>query len=463
MLFAPVLIGSAAPPDWAGLRRALRGPLVRPGDRAYPRARQLFNPVFDRIRPDGVAYCVSPADVAACLSFARRGGVAVHPRSGGHSYAGWSTGRGLVVDVSRMDAVSYRDGLATVGAGARLVKVYDRLARHGVSVPAGSCPTVGVAGLALGGGLGVVSRRYGLTCDALESLRVVTADGQVLTCDSTHHPDLFWACRGGGGGNVGVAVSFTFRTHRIGKVTLFFLHWPWSKAAAALAAWQRWAPAAPDELWSNLHLGREDGALDVQVGGLYLGPPAELNRLLKPLLERLGPPRSRYVRHTGYREAMMIMAGCARLSVAQCQLPSQSENGRLARESFVAKSHFAYRPLPAAGRKALVSWVARRGGHTVLLDAMGGAIARVPATATAFPHRAALYSLQYYASGGDRTWVRGVHRAMGAWLGGHAYVNYIDPDLTSWRSAYYGANAGRLAEVKAAYDPGRLFRLPQGF
>ncbi|MEV0581969.1 FAD-binding oxidoreductase [Nonomuraea sp. NPDC050310] len=464
MALSPVLLGAAAPPpDWAGLRRALKGTLVRPGERAYDQARRLFSPAHDRVRPGGVAYCANAADVAACLVFARRSGLAVHPRSGGHSYAGWSTGPGLVIDVSRLNSVGHRDGRAIVGAGAKLIDVYDRLARHGVSIPAGTCPTVGIAGLALGGGLGVVSRKYGLTCDTLESVQLVTADGRLVTADSTHHAGLYWACRGGGGGNVGVAVSFTFRAHPVGRVTTFFLHWPWRKAAATLKAWQDWAPAAPDSLWSNLHLGRDNGVLDVQVGGLYLGPPAELDRLLKPLLAKLGAPSSRHVKHTTHLDAMMIMAGCARLSASQCHLPGQTRDGRLSRAAFAAKSHFAYRPLPADGRAALVDWVARRGEHTVLMDAMGGAIARTPASATAFPHRAALYSLQYYSPGTDRTWVRGTHAAMSRWLGEHAYVNYIDPDLTSWRPAYYGANAGRLAEVKAAYDPDNVFRLPQGF
>ncbi|MFI6477010.1 FAD-binding oxidoreductase [Nonomuraea sp. NPDC050663] len=457
------LLSFAPPPDWTGLGRTLKGTLVRPGDRAYDGARRLFNPAFDSVRPGGVAYCADASDVSACLAFARKNRLAVHPRSGGHSYAGWSTGPGLVVDVSRMDTVTYRDGRATVGAGAKLIDVYGKLARHGVSIPAGTCPTVGVSGLTLGGGIGVVSRKYGLTCDALESVQIVTADGRLLTCDAQHHAELFWACRGGGGGNVGVAVSFTFLAHQTAQVTAFFLHWPWRKAAAAVRTWQAWAPAAPDGLWANLHLSRDTGGLDVQIGGLFLGPQAGLAPLLKPLTDRLGAPSSRSVRQTTHHHAMMIMAGCSGLSVSQCHLPGQTRDGRLSREAFTAKSHFAYRRIPAAGVDALVSWVARKGGHTVLLDAMGGAVARVPEGATAFPHRQALFSVQYYAPGRDRSWVRGVHGALSPHLGDHAYVNYIDPDLASWRTAYYGGNAGRLAQVKAAYDPDRLFRLPQGF
>ncbi|MFB4278747.1 MULTISPECIES: FAD-binding oxidoreductase [unclassified Nonomuraea] len=449
---APALAGP--PPDWARLRRRLAGTLVLPGDAGYAAARRLYNPAYDGIRPQAVAYCANPADVSACLAFARAAGVRVTSRSGGHSYAGWSTGTGLVIDVSRMSSVAYAGGRATIGAGAKLIDVYDRLARRGVSIPAGSCPTVGIAGLALGGGIGVVSRKYGLTCDVLESVRVVTADGRLLTCDAGHHAGLYWACRGGGGGNFGVAVSFTFSTHPAGDLTVFFLHWPWAKAARAVRAWQSWGPSAPDELWSSLHLTRSAGGLDVRIGGVHLGPRSALDRLLAPLVAGIGRPSSRSVRTTSYLDAMKIMAGCSSMSVAECR--------RMPRAAFSARSHLAYRRLPADGVRALVNGVARGGRHSVLMDAMGGAIGRVSPSATAFPHRAALFSVQYYAEGMGRSWLRGLHGDMSRYFGDHAYVNYIDPDLGNWRSAYYGSNAARLAEVKATYDPDRVFRLPHG-
>ncbi|GAA3444392.1 FAD-binding oxidoreductase [Planomonospora venezuelensis] len=454
------------PSDWRALERGLDGRLIRPGDAAYDAARRLFNPAHDAVRPAGVAYCANPSDVAECVNFARRMGVPPAVRSGGHSYAGWSTGTGLVIDVSPMNAVSHSSGRATVGAGAKLVDVYDRLAADGVSIPAGSCPTVGISGLALGGGIGVVARKYGLTCDVMESVRIVTADGRVLECDADRNPDLLWASRGGGGGNLGVAVSFRFRTHRAREATVFFLRWPWARAAGAVRAWQAWAPSAPDEMWSTLHLSREGGT-DLQLVGVHLGGKAECERLLDRLADRIGPVSSSSVRKTSYLQAMMTMAGCAGLSVSQCHqggsLPGRTRDGRLPRDRFTAKSHLAYRPVSEAGARALVAEVARPGSHTVLLDALGGAVGRVRPDATAFPHRAALYSVQYYAHrAGAAGWTRNAHAAMRPHFGDHAYVNYIDPELRGWRGAYYGANADRLARIKAARDPGRLFRLPQG-
>ncbi|GAA5044254.1 FAD/FMN-containing dehydrogenase [Thermocatellispora tengchongensis] len=459
-------LSAPRPADWAALGRGLDGRLVRPGDASYGAARRLYNPAFDDVRPAGIAYCANDADVAECVRFATRYDVPLAVRSGGHSYAGWSTGTGLVIDVSPMRSVRHSSGRAVVGAGAKLIDVYDRLAASGVSIPAGSCPTVGVSGLALGGGIGVVSRKYGLTCDVLESVRIVTASGATLTCDANHNADLYWASRGGGGGNFGVATSFTFRTHPIREVTVFFLRWPWAKARKVVAEWQKWAPAAPDALWSNLHLTREGGGPAVQVGGLYLGGRAACENLLDRLAGRIGATSSRYVRATSYRQAMMIMAGCSSYSVSQCHLPGslpgQTRDGRLVRDTFEAKSHIAYRPLSSAGIATLVAKVAAPGDHAVLLDALGGAVGRVGPQATAFPHRAAVFSVQYYAHrAGRAAWLRDAHAAMTPHFGHHAYVNYIDPKLTGWRTAYYGPNAPRLARIKAKYDPARRFRFPQ--
>ncbi|MGW4791466.1 BBE domain-containing protein, partial [Nonomuraea sp. NPDC004297] len=176
--------------------------------------------------------------------------------------------------------------------------------------------------------------------------------------------------------------------------------------------------------------------------------------LLAPFAGKAGRPSSRSVRTVSYLDAMKIMGGCASMSVAECKSRP--------RETFSAKSHLAYRRLPADGVRALVDGVARAGRHSVLLDAMGGAIGRVGPSATAFPHRAALFSVQYYAEGTDRRWLRKLHGDMTGYFGNHGYVNYLDRELGNWRSAYYGPNAARLAEVKATYDPDRVFRLPQG-
>ncbi|MFJ8649476.1 FAD-binding oxidoreductase [Streptomyces sp. NPDC093546] len=472
--------------DWAALAKGLDGTLVRPGDRDYDTARTLFNPRFDAVRPAGIAYCARPEDVRGCLAFARRHGVPVAVRSGGHSYAGWSSGPGLIVDVQRMASVSLSGGTATIGAGAKLIDVYDRLTARGRTVPAGSCPTVGVAGLALGGGIGVVTRAYGLTSDSVTGARIVTADGRIRDVDAKRDADLFWALRGGGNAQFGVVTELRMRTHAAPECTTFFLSWPWSRAAAVVREWQRWAPTAPDEIWANLHLAAPVGGRpgSVRVGGLALSGRADLENRLDRLADAIGAaPKSASIRTRPFMDAMKVMGGVSGWTIAQAHqkgsLPGRNPQGRVARESYTARSDFYTRPIPAAGIKALIARVEQLarlsggGAGSIALDAMGGAANRVRAADTAFVHRDALFLAQYIVSWPDRApaatvarhraWLDATHDVMRPWASGQAYQNYTDPALRDWRRAYYGGNIDRLVKVKAAYDPGRLFRHPQTF
>ncbi|MUN39690.1 FAD-binding oxidoreductase [Actinomadura litoris] len=457
---------TATPADWNALPKDLEGRLVRPSDDDYDEARRLYIPRYDSRRPQGIAYCETPADVSTCLAFAAARRVPVALRCGGHSYAGWSTGPGLVVDVSPMNAVTVGGGRATVGAGTRLIDLYDRLAARGAGVPAGSCPTVGVAGLTLGGGIGSMSRAYGLTCDVLESVGIVTADGRVRTCDAHRDPDLFWACRGGGGGNFGAAVSFTFRTHEVHEVTPFFLSWPWSRAAEVVRGWQGWTRTAPDEVWTSLQLQSEpDGPTPtVEIAGLAL---ADAERHIGRLTAAIGAdPVSSTARNRPYMDAVRLLGGCSGQSIEQCHgqgtLPGLRPGGAFPRTDYGGRSHVAYRPLPDTAVAVLLRRMELGNGvadRSVLMDALGGAAGRVRPGDTAFPHRAALFCVQYLAP--DPAWLDGTHGAMEPHLGGTAYVNYIDSGLKGWARAYYGPNLERLAKVKAAYDPDRLFGFPQ--
>ncbi|HTQ93798.1 MAG TPA: FAD-binding protein, partial [Streptosporangiaceae bacterium] len=469
--------GAAAPPtaqspslaDWTALGHDLSGSLVRPGEAAYPVSKRLFDPRFDSLHPAGIAYCRNPHDVATCLAFVRKFGVPVAARCGGHSYAGWSSTSGLIVDVTRMAGVNVSGSTATVGAGTRLVDFYGGLAAHGRGVPGGSCPTVGIAGLTLGGGIGVVSRAYGLTSDNVQSLQIVTADGQVRTCSSSQNSDLFWACRGGGGGNFGVVTSFTFRTYPVGQIVLFFLSWPWSQAARVISAWQSWAPHAPDALWSNLHLSAATGGSvpGIQVGGTYLGSLDAASAELEKLYAAAGShPSSPFMETTSWLHAMLVEAGCATLTVDQCHLPTQNPAGKLARASEFAKSDFFTKPLSSHGIGTLLAGVEnfqRAGGASgasggIAFDALGGAVNRVAPAATAFVHRDALFQAQYtttwpVGSAGaavarQHAWQQSYWQSMRPYASGQAYQNYIDPALANWRQAYYGANYTRLTQVK---------------
>jgi FAD/FMN-containing dehydrogenase len=483
---APTVGASSSPPssaDWTALGHDLSGTLVRPGESAYTVAKRQFDPRFDSLHPAGIAYCRDPHDVSTCLAFVRKYGVPVAARSGGHSYAGWSSSSGLIVDVTPMAGVNVSGTVATVGAGTHLVDFYNGLSAHGRVVPGGSCPTVGIAGLTLGGGVGVVSRAFGLTSDNVTSLQIVTADGLLRTCSASSNPDLFWACRGGGGGNFGVVTSFTFATHPASEIILFFLSWPWSQAARVISAWQSWAPHAPDELWSNLHLAAAPGGSipSIQVGGTYLGSVSAASALLEKLYAAAGSdPSSPFLEVSpSWLHAMLVEAGCASLTVNECHLPTQNPAGQLSRASEYAKSDFFSKPLSSQGIGTLLSGVeslqrvngAPGGAGGIAFDALGGAVNRIAPGATAFVHRDALFQAQYTttwpvgsASAGvarQHAWQQSFWQSMRPYVSGQAYQNYIDPALTNWRQAYYGANYNRLTQVKGTYDPDRVFTFPQ--
>ncbi|MFG2312832.1 FAD-binding oxidoreductase [Streptomyces sp. NPDC048566] len=464
--------------DWTALSHDLDGSLVRPGDRDWTTARRLYNTRFDGLKPAAVAYVAHADDIRTALAYARAHDVRVAIRNGGHSYAGWSSGDGrLVVDVSKLSRIRSSANEAVVGAGAKLIDVYRALAAKGVTVPAGSCPTVGISGLTLGGGHGVVSRAYGLTCDSLTGATLITAAGKQLTADSTENKDLFWALRGAGNGNFGVVTELRFRTHPAPQGVSAYLTWPWTKAAAVVRAWQEWGPGQPDEIWSSCHLaGSAGGTPTVSVAAFSLGTYGELQNAVDRLADRVGAPaRSVSLRKRSYEESMEVYAGCSSFSAdAQCHLPGstpgRSAQGALGRETYAARSDFFDRSIPAAGVQTLLSQVSavRGGSGSIALTALGGAVNRVSPTATAFVHRRSRMLAQYIASwragtSGTtaRSWLTGAHHAMARHASGAAYQNYTDATLTDWRTAYYGDAAARLTSLKHRYDPDRFFSFPQ--
>jgi len=449
--------------------------VLTPGSAGYDRARLLYSPRFDTARPEAIVFCETVGDVVHTIRWARRYRVHLVPRSGGHSYGGYSTTTGVVLDVSRLSRVRVSGRLAVVGAGALLVDVYSALAAHGRMIPAGTCPSVGIAGLTLGGGHGYASRKLGLACDALTGLTIVTASGEVLHCDARRHTDLFWACRGGGGGNFGVVTSFTFRTTPVGGVATYVLEWPWAQVREVVAAWQSFAQHAPDELSFDLNLTATEVRPHMTSAGQYLGSPAELRRALAPLLA-LGTPMRVEITGRTFLEAALHFAGCDREGVDRCRRADKFPPGTVQRETWKAKSDYVKRPLPRAAVDVMVRALEARvadaalGRGTILLDAYGGAIARVLKAATAFVHRDALCSAQYlaYWPAGDAAraaanlaWMRDFYASLRPYVSGEAYVNYIDPELRNWRHAYYGSNYARLRRVKHRYDPKDFFHFGQ--
>ncbi|MFG2213110.1 FAD-binding oxidoreductase [Streptomyces sp. NPDC048638] len=475
---ARIAAGRATRSSWTALGKSLDGKLIQASDAAYATARRLYNTRYDGLKPSAIAYVRHPSDIAECLAFARRYDTQIAIRSGGHSYAGWSSGNGkLVIDVSALSKVGAPSGGVTrIGAGAKLIDVYEGLAPHGVTIPGGSCPTVGISGLTLGGGHGVASRTYGLTCDSLVGATVVTADGKSVECDASHHSDLFWALRGAGNGNFGVVTDLRFRTHPAPRAVMAYMTWPWAKAAKVVASWQKWGPVQADEIWSACHLdARPGGTPSVSVAAFSLGSYRDLQNAVDKLADQPGgpgPATSVHLTPTGYLDAMESYAGCSSKTTGQCHtpgsLPGQTGAGQLGRETYAARSHFFDRSLSAAGIQTLMAQIesgGRKGVNgNVALTALGGAINRVGRTDTAFVHRGSRFLAQYLtswpANGSPTTrtaWLNSFHDAMRRHSSGAAYQNYTDPALTDWKTAYYGPAADRLAKVKRSYDPQRLF------
>ncbi|TDW21710.1 FAD-binding oxidoreductase [Kribbella kalugense] len=398
--------------------------MIGPDDELYDVLRRPALPQYRDIRPLAIARCASIEDVVEALAYARSNGLPVAPRGGGHCFAGRSSTTGLLLELSGLNAISVQDGLATIGAGARLAEVYRGLHEYALTIPAGCGPTVGIAGLTLGGGLGLLGRRYGLTCDRLVAATVVLADGTVVTCDEDRESDLFWALRGSGGGQFGVVTSLVFAAVPSPAATLFSLTWPRTRAAEVIAAWQTWAPDAPDELTASLTVTLDE----VRVFGATLAPfdPGPLrgdvhlrDDLSWPDLKRSlseGPPDDRTI---------------------------------------FSKSEFFRSPLPADVITDLLD-----SGCELNFTPMGGAYNRVPVDATAFPHRTERFLLEHASP--DQAAVRRSWSTAHPHASGRVYPNFPDPDLTDWQTPYHGPNYPRLVSIKDKYDPDGVFHFPQG-
>ena len=447
------------------------GEVLVAGSAEYESARRSQIARFDGVRPHAVVRCRVPEDVAQALAYANEG-LPVALRSGGHCFAGRSSTTGVVIDVSGMDEVSVSDGTVTVGAGARLGDVYDVLAAHDRTIAAGCGPTVGIAGLTLGGGLGILGRSNGLTADQLVAARAVLADGRIIDCDAGRDEELFWALRGAGGGQFAAVTQLVLRTLPAPHATAFHLVWPWTVAGAVVGAWQAWAPDAPDAIAASLVVrAPADGERPplVTVFGAVLDQESAARAALDELVSDVGAPptKARYA-SGAYREIKRYLAEYDASSGKR--RPVEREPGHS-----YSKSEFFRRGLPADVIAELLARFAdgRRQRQARVLDftPWAGAYNRVLADATAFAHRAERFLLKQEvvvdagASKADRQAARG-------WLSrswavvhpsgsGGVYPNFPDPELEDWGRAYHGANLDRLKRVKATYDPGNVFRFEQ--
>lgn len=434
------------------------GRVVRLGDpdydvaRADENARLLFT-------PDVIAYCDTRDDVVQSVRWATDHGKAMAVRSGGHDYEGFSlNNHGVVLDLSGYAGVTlHADGRrATIHAGTRLGDMYRALAKSNRTLPGGTCPTVGLAGLVTGGGYGMLVRRFGLACDWLRRVTLVDKDGIIR--DSASDPsgaDILWAARGAGGGSFGVFSDFEFETIAApSEVGYFSVRWKWdtSTVETLLARWMEWTNDDRRELTSALTLQAGAGR-SVHLTGQFLGDERELAQMVAAFTKGT-KPRQLVVTSMPYMDAVNAFAGSAS-----------------PRQSWKNKSSFGSDPWKATAISTAIGILekAPRSSTCVLsFDNFGGAANDIAPDKTSFPHRDMSYLLQYQtywdrqdASSDAYAWVRSAFDAIDPHTAKRSYRNYADLDLKDWQRRYFAGNYAKLQSIKRALDPHDVFRFPQ--
>jgi FAD/FMN-containing dehydrogenase len=438
---------STGPRDWDALGKSIDGRVTLPSSPEYGTAKGLFNTRFADSAPVAVVTVKSTDDVSQTVRFAEAKGLRVAVRSGGHSYTGASAAdNAVIVDLREMPGdITFDQDRVTIPGAAHLDSIQEVLAARGRSVPGGSCPTVGIAGLTLGGGLGSDSRRCGLTCDALASATVVLPSGETVTASARDHTDLFWALRGGGA-NLGVVTAMTFRTFPTADRDVVTMVVPDGTAAQAIAGWRQWMRGADRAVWGMVNLTAKAGSQRCTV--VLATPAGEGRGTAGDLVTAIGvQPASITVRTLGHLEFVRYFEG-----------GSQASQPR----SFLAGSDIIGDTTTSAADAivaAMSSWPDDAGSATAVMESLSGAVADVSAADTAFPWRGEFACVQWYTEPSAETvstatrWLGEAHAAVRAHSVG-GYVNYAEADMPV--SRYFGGNFERLVAVRRRYDPAGL-------
>ena len=453
----------------------LTGRIIKAGDPGWDRARKGFAawaPYDDNI-PFAIVFCACIDDVIHAVQWARENGRAVRVRSGRHSYEAYSSlvKDGIIIDLSDLDSVSISQdhAMATVCAGVTMVDLYDALNQVGATIPLATARTVGISGLVLGGGFGVTSRKWGLTCDSLSSVMIVLADGTLVEASSRQNSDLLWACCGGGGGNFGIVVSFTFNLHPVGNVALFTVSYAWSAFESVVDRFQNWIKSVDDGFTAFLALL---STRCVELEGQYTAYNAELDNipsLLAPMLDPKLSPNTKKVQIVPHTQSWRVIVGLDP-SMPQWRAPVHSDD-----QIFKSSSAFVYDRFPSEAIAILkknletvpnLSAPPSQASMIQLLGGGGQAARRDPASTAAF-HRMAQLLVQYDAywtapqdSNKMVSWIEDFRTAMSPYTRG-AYVNYVDELLTDPLGQYFGPNLPKLMQIKRKYDPDNFFSGPQ--
>lgn len=443
--------------------QTLSQPLIMPIDPGYDEARSVWNGMADK-RPSMIANCTNVEDIRKCVNFARSNDLLVSIKGGGHNVAGKAVcDDGLMINLSQMNAVSVDPvkRTARVESGATIGELDRETQKFGLATPVGIVSKTGIAGLTLGGGIGYLGRKHGLTIDNLLSVELVTANGDFISANGTENPDLFWALRGGGG-NFGVVTSFEFQLHEIGpeimaaqifypiedaKQVLKFYRELTSNAADELAGYALVVRVPPADPFPEAFQGKTAIALVVS----YTGSLDDGKTALKPL-ENFGNPILRVI-----------------MPLSFLALQTSFDKGAPKGMRYYWKAHY----IDHLSDEAIDVFVSNTNHipeqlSVVGFEPFGGAITRVEESATAFPQRSASYVLGVWsgwieAENDEKNinWTRELYDKMTPFASGGAYSNYLDNDDSDKISASFGSNYSRLQDVKNKYDPNNFFKINQ--
>lgn len=437
------------PSGWDGLSTALGGKVLLPDTPQFSSAKQVFNTNYNGSTPAAVVIPTSAADVQKVMAFAAGNNLKVAPRSGGHSYLGASTANGTVVlDLRQLPGgINYdaATGQVTATPATDLYALHQALAAAGRGIPTGTCPSVGTSGHALGGGLGAHSRHAGLMCDALTSASVVLPSGEAVTASASNHPDLFWALRGGGGGNFGVTTSLTFATFPTGDVEAVNLFFPPQSFAQVLLGWQNWLRTTDRSSWALADATVD--AMGTQCRILATCPAGSGNSVAGAITKAVGLQPTGTDNHTfNYLDLVRYLA-VGNLNPSPLGYVGGSDVFTM------------ITPAAAQGIASAVDAFPRGAGRMLaIMHALDGALATVPPGGTAFPWRRQSALVQWYVeTSGDPSaatgWLSTAHQAVQPYSVG-GYVNYIEANQPP--SRYFGPNLAQLSATRQKYDPGRV-------
>jgi FAD/FMN-containing dehydrogenase len=451
--------------EWQLLSNQLNGTVLLPGAPGFDPYTLPYALQYGKTIPQAVVRCMTEKDVVTTVKWARQNNIAITTRSGGHSYAGYSSTNELLLDLSGMTNITLNSstGLATVDGGARNRHVFAAFSETSLAITHAACKNVGMGGLVLGGGIGFNMRAHGLTCDQLVETRMVTADGDIVVCSEKDNPDLFWAVRGAGGGNFGIHTSFTFKPFAVSNITRFKLQWN-NNPQLVFARLQEVLLSAPNTLGAKVTIemvllrsrGDEESIIRpvVTLMGQFKGEIAEFETLIAPI------------------NAISTPTGIPEIEPYWKAQASLTEEG--APKFIYERSRFAFEPLSAAAQASifakLAEWPGTSGSAKFNYFLLGGAISVTAPDATAFFARDAkmITTIELTWKDGDQNifgnkqWLDEFHLIMEAFTSKFSYVNFIDRNEADFLNTYYGPALPRLKATKKAVDPKNYFRFPQG-